>query len=153
VAYQVSGPRTAQAAPEAKPPGELEALKKENELLKFNLQVVLEKARALESDVRALKEQVKTAKASNNTGFNPAPNNVVGDVLTFPSQDLINFYVTYDTFSSAHQGAVQQAEAALKALREAKSPEARRRAADALEQAVKKLKEPPTKPGKPQGGK
>jgi RNA polymerase sigma factor (sigma-70 family) len=151
VAYQVSGPRTAQAAPEAKPPGELEALKKENELLKFNLQVVLEKARALESDVRALKEQVKTAKAPNNTVFNPAPYTV--DALTFPSQDLVNFSVTYDTFSSAHQGAVQQAEAALKALREAKGPEARRRAADALEQAVKKLKEQPTKPGKPQGGK
>jgi RNA polymerase sigma factor (sigma-70 family) len=46
VAYQVSGPRPAQAAPEGKPQSELEALKKENELLRFNLQVILEKARA-----------------------------------------------------------------------------------------------------------
>jgi RNA polymerase sigma factor (sigma-70 family) len=66
VAYQVSGPRPAQAAPEGKPVSELEALKKENELLKFNLQLVLEKARALEADVRVLKEQAKMKEAKLN---------------------------------------------------------------------------------------
>ena len=40
VAYQVSGPRAAQAAPEGKPASELESLRRENELLKLNLQVV-----------------------------------------------------------------------------------------------------------------
>ncbi len=38
-------------------------------------------------------------------------------------------------------GAVKQAEDALKALREAKDKEGRRRASEALEQAVKKLRE------------
>jgi seryl-tRNA(Sec) selenium transferase len=45
---------------------------------------------------------------------------------------------------------VQQVEAALKAFREAKDPEARRRAAEALEAAAKKLREQPQKkPEKP----
>jgi hypothetical protein len=141
VAYQVSGPRPAQAAPEGKPASELKTLRRENELLKYNLQVVLEKARALEADVRALKEQAKTAKANVGLPLNLA---------TTYTPDLANIYVTFDYSSAVPQDAVQAAEAALKALREAKDPEAMRRAADALEAAAKKLKEPPKKP---QGGK
>ena len=58
--------------------------------------------------------------------------------------------VAIDTSNSAHQDPVQEAEAALKALREAKDPEAKRHAAAALEAAVKKLKEQPQKkPEKP----
>jgi hypothetical protein len=43
----------------------------------------------------------------------------------------------------------QQVEAALKAFREARDPEAKRRAADALEQAAKKLREQPRQPEQP----
>jgi RNA polymerase sigma factor (sigma-70 family) len=54
-----AGPGTAQAAPpEGKPPTELEALRKENELLKLNLQVVLEKLRAREAELNDLKAPV-----------------------------------------------------------------------------------------------
>jgi predicted DNA-binding WGR domain protein len=52
-------------------------------------------------------------------------------------------------------GPAQQVEAALTAFREANHPEAKRRAADALEAAAKKLREQPQKkPEKPskQGG-
>jgi RNA polymerase sigma factor (sigma-70 family) len=143
VAYQVSGPRPAQAAPQSKPQGELEALKKENELLKFNLQVILEKARAQEAELRTLRGQ---AQAATNS-----------------SAEVAKFVGTYFEPSVAHRETffavktaialpdpVQEAEAALKALREAKDPEAKRHAAAALEAAVKKLKEQPQKkPEKP----
>jgi RNA polymerase sigma factor (sigma-70 family) len=153
VAYQVSGPRAAQAAPEGKPPGELEALKKENELLKYNLQLVLEKARALEADVRALKEQAKAATANSKHFFERIHINTVGDPVNLRRGGPVDLEVAIDTSNSAHQDPVQEAEAALKALREAKDPEARRRAADALEQAVKKLREQPKKPSNTPGGK
>jgi RNA polymerase sigma factor (sigma-70 family) len=54
VAFRPVGPAPASAqAPKA--PSELEALRKENELLKVNLMVVLEKVRAQEAELRALK--------------------------------------------------------------------------------------------------
>jgi hypothetical protein len=43
---------------------------------------------------------------------------------------------------------VKLAEAALKALREARDPEAKRRAAEALEKAARQLRGQPPKPGK-----
>ncbi|HZY83618.1 MAG TPA: sigma factor-like helix-turn-helix DNA-binding protein [Gemmataceae bacterium] len=48
-----------------------------------------------------------------------------------------------------HPDAVSQVEAALKALRQARDPEARRRAADALERAVKRLRGRPAQPDAP----
>jgi hypothetical protein len=47
--------------------------------------------------------------------------------------------------------AVSQVEAAVKALREARDPEARRRATDALERAVRNLRGRPPESGKPSG--
>jgi hypothetical protein len=149
VAYQVSGPRPAQAAPESKPQSELEALKKENELLKFNLQVILEKARAQEAELRALRGQAQAAA------------NKSAEVVTFvgtyldPSTTVLEKHLTVKT-EIALPDPVQEAEAALKALREAKDPQAKRQAAAALEAAAKKLKEQPQKkPEKPgnQGGR
>ena len=149
VAYQVSGPRPVQAAPESKPQTELEALKKENELLKFNLQVILEKARAQEAELRALRGQAQAA--ANNSA------EVVTFVGTYlePSTTVLKRHLTVTT-AIALPDPVQEAEAALKALREAKDPEAKRHAAAALEAAAKMLKaQPQKKPAKPgnQGGK
>src|SRR5262249_12917276 len=57
--YQAgAGAGVAQAAPPDKPVSELEALRKENELLKLNLQVVLEKVRAQEAEVRGLRKEL-----------------------------------------------------------------------------------------------
>jgi RNA polymerase sigma factor (sigma-70 family) len=150
VAYQVGGPRAAQAAPEGKPPSELEALKKENGLLKYNLQLVLEKARALEADVRALKEQAKAATANSTYLFERIDLNTAGDAVHLRRGGPVNLSTTFDTASARNPDPVQQAEAALKALREAKGPEAKRHAAAALEAAAKRLKEQPQKkPEKP----
>jgi hypothetical protein len=106
VAYQVSGPRPAQAAPESKPQSELESLMEENELLKLNLHVVLEKVRALEAEPRATK----------------AREEVTGKMREADAQrekayiEILTYY--------------RQVEAALRAFREARDPEAKRRAAD-----------------------
>jgi hypothetical protein len=53
--------------------------------------------------------------------------------------------------AAAQPDQVGRVEAALKALRQARDPEARRRATDALEKAVKQLRGRPTEPGKPSG--
>jgi hypothetical protein len=54
-------------------------------------------------------------------------------------------------YAKAQPDAVQQAEAALKALRQARDPEAQRRATDALERAVRRLRGQPAESGKPSG--
>jgi RNA polymerase sigma factor (sigma-70 family) len=148
VAYQVGGPRAAQAAPEAKPLSELEALKKENELLKLNLQVVLEKVRAQEAQLSTMKEQVQALSPVRMQG-----------VRKTADAEVLSVFLT-EALSKTSPANVpdpaQQVEAALKAFREARDPEAKRRAAAALEEAAKKLREQPKKPEKrsnPQGGR
>jgi RNA polymerase sigma factor (sigma-70 family) len=140
VAYQVSGPRPAQAAPEAKPVSELEALRKENELLKLNLQVVLEKVRAQEAELRAAKAREEVLGKQRAADAQ----RTYGEAVALYESVLA---ARLDTVKSSDPA--QQVETALKAFREAKDPEARRRAADALEAAVKKLREQPKKPEKP----
>jgi RNA polymerase sigma factor (sigma-70 family) len=135
VAYQVVAPRAAQAAPEGKPASELEALKKENELLKLNLQVVLEKVRAQEAELKALKGQAKAVRDHLDLGVT---------VLDVDSDGSIDLFVTNQA-----PNPLQQVEAALKAFREARDTATKRRAGEALEQAVKKLREQPKKPGRP----
>jgi RNA polymerase sigma factor (sigma-70 family) len=145
VAYQVSGPRPAQAAPEAKPVSELEALRKENDLLKLNLQVVLEKVRAQEAELRAAKAREEVL---GKRGAADAQRAYYDAVAVYEAQfGQAALAAKVDTVKSSDPA--QQVETALKAFREAKGPEARRRAADALEQAVKKLKEQPKEPRKP----
>jgi RNA polymerase sigma factor (sigma-70 family) len=138
VAYQVAKPRAAQAAPEGKPQNELEALRKENELLKLNLQVVLEKVRAQEAELRAAKAREQAL------GYQRA--------VAAQYQGLASSYqlALRKAEKAESPDPTKQVEAALKAFREAKDPDARRHAAEALEQAVKKLKEQPQKkPEKP----
>jgi RNA polymerase sigma factor (sigma-70 family) len=56
--YRASGqstPAITERKPDGKPRTELEALRRENELLKLNLEVVLEKVRAQEAELRGLK--------------------------------------------------------------------------------------------------
>jgi RNA polymerase sigma factor (sigma-70 family) len=138
IAYQVGGPRAVQAAPEGKPVSELEALRKENELLKLNLQVVLEKVRAQEAELRSAK----------------AREEVLGNRRAADAQrryyDAVALYELVARVETAKSpDPAQQVEAALKAFREAKDPGAKRKAADALEQAVKKLREQPKGTAKP----
>jgi hypothetical protein len=86
------GSGTAQAAPSDKPLTELEALRKENELLKLNLQVVLEKVKAQEAELRALRgtkenpEQPKTTPLtpSHPSGATPLGPRGGGQEIRFP---------------------------------------------------------------------
>jgi RNA polymerase sigma factor (sigma-70 family) len=136
VAYQAEG-RSVQAAPPEKRDesklSELEALRKENELLKLNLQVVLEKVRNQETELKGLRER--------------------GDALydirerVLSDRARLQWLQSGATWlDSVHRGPVtladpvQEAEESLKALREAKDEDARRRATESLEKALQNIK-------------
>jgi RNA polymerase sigma factor (sigma-70 family) len=124
---------------QAAPPSELEDLRKENELLKLNLRVTLEKIKAQEAEVVALRGR---AQAAENLSLRGA--------LVLPQRDhegltrmFLGSVVAQPNAATPTPPAdpVADAEAALKALQAAKTPEEKRKAADALEGALKKLKE------------
>jgi RNA polymerase sigma factor (sigma-70 family) len=146
VVYCASG----QTGPEVKPPNELEALKHENELLKINLRVTLEKIKALEMDVGKLKSQ---AKAGIGVGA------AFADLDTNGSMDLFignggTLYKnqgdgTFIDVTADRKKALERAmkvrpdemESALKLLRDAKDDESRQRAVERMEHVMKKLRE------------
>jgi len=138
--YQAgSGPGAVQAAQPDKPRSEVEALRRENELLKLNLEVVLEKVRAQEAELRTLRGQA-------------------ADAAKLPPHALHLEYQRYLALKmlgeAVHSDPLGEAESALKALREAKDKEGQRRATEALEKAREQLKQqtrPRAGPGKPPG--
>jgi RNA polymerase sigma factor (sigma-70 family) len=145
LAYRSAGVQAGQPQAE-RPRNELEALRRENELLKLNLEVVLEKVRAQEKELRALRGQVKAA--SNARG--PA----VADVGDLGAVDLYLKVLGQQHDNAVRQRAAalkalqrvapdagQQAEAALRALREAKDDAARRRAVEELDRALGRLRQ------------
>jgi RNA polymerase sigma factor (sigma-70 family) len=118
----------------SKPVSEVEALRKEVELLRLNLRVVLEKLHTQETELLTLRAQAKArAKAAAPT-FRP---NVVNPAVTY-----LRIYRTWELARpEAALDPLKEVEAALKALREARDPAARRRAADALQKATKKVQD------------
>jgi RNA polymerase sigma factor (sigma-70 family) len=155
-------------APTDKPANELEALRKENELLKLNLQVVLEKVRAQEGELQMMRKEA----AARNEGINawqpyldftnrtnpnlnwaqfqggyPLVNygwsTMNPNCLGWNRQLWLNYAVT--TVPPPAQDpvadAATEAENAIKALREAKDKEGQRQATEALDKAMKKLRE------------
>jgi RNA polymerase sigma factor (sigma-70 family) len=144
------GPTAVQAAsPEsregAKPQSELEVLRKENELLKLNLQIILEKVRAQEGELQAFRERAKAVGQVHV--FQPARELS----LTWGESFLQNLTDKPDVLvlgeSRLHRlrtpDPLAEVDAALKAWQAATDKEGRRRAADKLEKAVRKLKEQP----------
>jgi RNA polymerase sigma factor (sigma-70 family) len=127
LAYRAGGRATAADKPDVgKPTSEVEALRKEVELLRLNLLVVLEKVRAQEAELRAFRGQGgKTTPGPVGRGV--AWGDIDGDgrvdVFVYPSNRF------------------QEAEDALKALRSARDKAAEQRAVEALEKALKKLKD------------
>ncbi len=156
------GPGAARAAPPEKPRDELEALRKENELLKLNLLVVLEKVRAQETEIHDLR-----TRPAGGGGFGGMAGGMMS--LGGGAPGMGGMPPMGGGFPGAGGGPpipggaapgaglpkggmgppagraepdpVKEAEAAVKALREAKDPEGKRRAADSLEKAMKKLRE------------
>jgi hypothetical protein len=123
LAYRPTGAGAApvQKPAPGKPSSDLEALRRENELLKLNLEVVLEKVRAQEAELRTLRSQAKTQTYLNalNAAMQQARRERPG-----PDSRRLD---------------LGKAEAALKALREAKDDAARKRALEALGAALRTL--------------
>ena len=163
LAYQAGGKSgAAQGAPPDKPPSELEALRKENELLKLNLQVVLEKVRAQEAELHEL----RAARGSGMPGrMGPGRPGVAdrfpGDAPAGPMVPLGMGppmgggsggglpSVGRPPATGAPSDPLQEAEAALKRLREARDTEGQRQAVDALQKALDRLKPRQDRPGAP----
>ncbi len=138
IAYQGSGPAAARAqGPAAKPAGELEALRKENELLKLNLQVVLEKVRAQEAELKTLKEKAKV------DGRKLAGAKQASERLLYASQVAKAQAHYYEALGLAARKAdpLDQIEAALKQLREARDQQRQRKIMDELDRLTKQLRE------------
>ncbi len=163
----------AQAAGSDKPQSELEALRKENELMKLNLLVVLDKVRAQEAELQVLRkdvavtdERLRALQLNTAPYSHPAMSNFYlipyvdsgtvnqwNALLSAPSVFQTNSHLLNTNLAAymwqlqaAGMGnvvsdPVKDAEAAVKALREAKDKDAKRKAADALEKAMKKLRE------------
>jgi RNA polymerase sigma factor (sigma-70 family) len=120
----------------AKPPSELEKLRKENELLKVNLRVTLEKIQTLENDLRAFKglraadlEIVRRA-----TGAGARPDNVRAQ----PSGEHLLLPLSDDGIGTGRPPASGKSQPPLQP------------SGDALDQ---RLPKPDPKPGSSQGGK
>jgi RNA polymerase sigma factor (sigma-70 family) len=115
------------AAPAVRPLNELEALRRENALLKLNLEVVLEKVRAQANELEMVKQKARTAQAETlyrdqlaATGLAWLARQQNDKLVRPPAPDV---------------------EALLRHLREAKTNDARTNAIDALEKALRQLRE------------
>jgi hypothetical protein len=106
----------------------VEALRREVELLRLNLEVVLEKVRSQEAELREFRaaKDAKVRRLNLNTRAR--------------SSETLHLFLN-NIQSQSGGGAVKQAEDAVRALRAARDPEARRQATEALEKALKVLKD------------
>jgi RNA polymerase sigma factor (sigma-70 family) len=141
-----------------KPRNELEALRHENELLKINLRVTLEKIKALESEVTALKTQPKATAVGRV--FADFDRDGALDLL-ITSDELVRIRpdgtivmkpdVTWAKAKKAIEEAIKvrpdEMEAALKLLRAAKDAQSRKAAVDQMGRVLKKLREDIKLPG------
>ncbi len=151
---------------DTKPRSELEALRRENELLKLNLEVVLEKVRAQEAQLHALRGNAKSVGKAEAKPETDAKNALQSDFLMWAERAAWSPRMSDRGYISRSQAEaddarkraadralrdaaaeldlmkqLQDAEVALQALREAPNQESRRRAADQLEKALKGLRE------------
>jgi RNA polymerase sigma factor (sigma-70 family) len=137
VTFRPVGPAPASAqAPKA--PSELEALRKENELLKLNLAVVLEKVRAQEAELRALKGGHKAALGERET----LSRDLALDLRVRDHPDTGRGPMGRGDTKAADVARVL--DEALRALKGARDEGSRQKALDALEKGVKALRGGPT---------
>jgi len=134
--YRAGGTATAAAQPEtSKPASEVEALRKEVELLRLNLLVVLEKVRAQEAELSAFRRQ-----GGKTTGGSMSPGPVTRGVTVGDFDNDGRVDVGVGLMGIAPRNRFQEAEDALKALRSARDKASEQRALEVLEKALKKLK-------------
>ncbi len=124
VAYHPVGAQN--PAPAGKPLSELDALRRENALLKLNLEVVLEKVRGQATEIQVMK---KDAASAHRIYF---------------TEDLRTFYNNAkagSTSTTSRAFAAPTVEDLLRNVREAKTDNARTKAVDALEKVVRHLRD------------
>jgi RNA polymerase sigma factor (sigma-70 family) len=127
VVYCASG----QTATRAKPPSELEALRHENELLKINLRITLEKIKALEGELIALKGRAKDEQAllgwRRIAEFRKLTQYAKDPELTQTLQKALGYMEILNA---------SEMDQAIKLFREAKDAESRQKALDRLEKLI-----------------
>jgi RNA polymerase sigma factor (sigma-70 family) len=146
--YRASGQSGSAGKGGSRPATELDVLKQEVELLKLKLEVVEQKVKAQDDELRALRADAKGG------GKNEAASLAEALEQSLRKQDesalkLLaeaayrqQYTTTYRLLSrQTKSDPLQEAEAALKALREARDTEAQRKATDALDKALQKLRE------------
>jgi RNA polymerase sigma factor (sigma-70 family) len=153
VAYRAAGQAAPTGGPEGpKPRTEVEALRHENELLKLNLEVVLEKVRAQEAELKAFRGRAAAAakvKGEDLTAITDATRQAYVNATSDAYINLLQARRAMEgqpaALNQAPPDPVKEVEAALEALRKAPgSGKERQRAAEALERALKLLREPTT---------
>jgi RNA polymerase sigma factor (sigma-70 family) len=126
----------------AKAAGDLAALRRENEDLRGTVRVLLKEIRTLQQSLESARTQPAAGKIiTNERNFDILGrierNDLTGaEVILTPTDGFLRL-----TPEQKDGGAEHEAEAALKALREARDPEARRRAAEALWRATQRVRE------------
>jgi RNA polymerase sigma factor (sigma-70 family) len=146
--YRASG----EGAPSGtKPLSEIEALRKENELLKLNLQVVLEKVRAQEAELHALKGRSE-AKGKDHLDAFERKKIVADDLIQQDVAGGRDAARMLEVFAIITPDLAQQIEMALGALKsQPNDKEAQRRATEALEMALQAIKEKAVEQRGPRG--
>jgi RNA polymerase sigma factor (sigma-70 family) len=135
-----------QSTPTANPPSDLEALRLENELLKINLRVTLEKIKALEAEVSKPKGQ---ARVGIGAGAAFADFDLDGQIDIFVGNEGKVFKNRGDgTFidvtaarEQATKARAEEMDSALKLLRAANDAQSQRSAVEKMEQVMKKLRD------------
>jgi RNA polymerase sigma factor (sigma-70 family) len=133
---------------QTKQPSELEALRKENELLKVNLRVTLEKIQTLEKEVASLKGQKKTGTTlfeEIREGKQVTEGQVLNglDWIAVASRLKKTGELKEEHEKRVRQ--LQELDSVLKDLMKANAPEARQRAIDILDRMLKMLQQPEKK--------
>jgi predicted DNA-binding protein (UPF0251 family) len=148
-------PGGARAADEAKPKSELEMLRRENELLKMNLRVTLEKIIAQEEELKKLKGK---AVAENERIKSPNARveglilSTLGDKIILDPKDTIRLETTFvdeaalrpllveHLLATPHPDVIADVEAAIKAWKDGKDKASRDKALVELELLIANIK-------------
>jgi hypothetical protein len=121
---------------------DLAALRRENEDLRGTVRVLLKEIRTLQQSLESARAGPAAGKIITNEKNFDLINRIQRDDLTqtevilTPTDGMVRLRPDQKEWGAEHE-----AEAALKALREARDPEARRRAAEALWRATQRVRE------------
>jgi RNA polymerase sigma factor (sigma-70 family) len=126
---------TATRGGDGKPLSELEALRRENQRLRKNIEVLLDKISAQDAALKARSQ----AAGANVPAWAKLPGNLI--TTNEANREAPQTETLVNNLSRTLVEPTQEVEAALKALREARDPESRRRAAQALERASRRIQQ------------